>query len=310
LENATDLFPYSEMIRELVNQSMTIVRRIARKLNCAVVLLQHVSETSRTTGENKSGSTAWHNKARYRFSLAIPSEQIEGTKIIIEDDTKRVVTFHKNQYGKRPEALVLDNETGYFATPGGSIVPVSAYQREIKEEETFLQLLDQAAERGMYYSPQPCASGVIQAFMGTPEGKAIGKRNLKAAMERLKKKKLIKIGLRPDRPPSRSNDVVLRDTTKRYIVEDADAGPDEDIDQDASDTSGAKRFLETELGSSPKVASEVIAAAKVRGFNKAAILRARMQLGIREYREGTPSVLMWCTTDAPTLEEQHRGEDQ
>jgi RecA-family ATPase len=220
LENATDLFPYSEMIREVVNQSMTIVRRLARKLNCATVLLQHVSETSRSTGENKSGSTGWHNKGRYRFSLAVPSEPIEpGSRFIIEDDTKRIVTFHKNQYGKRPEAITLGNEAGYFAMPGGSIVPVSAYQREIKEEETFLTLLDQAAERGLYYSPQPCASGVIQAFMGTPEGKAIGKRKLMAAMTRLQRKKLIKVGLHPNKVPSRATDVVLRDKTQRYAAE-------------------------------------------------------------------------------------------
>jgi hypothetical protein len=105
--------------------------------------------------------------------------------------------------------------------PAGGIQPLNAYQREINEEKTFLQLLDQAAERGIYYSPQPCASGIIQAFMGTPEGKAIGKGKLKAAMTRLQRKKLIKVGLHPDRTPSRANNVVLRDKTQGHAAEDS-----------------------------------------------------------------------------------------
>jgi RecA-family ATPase len=213
LENATDLFPFSELIRELVNQSMTMVRQIARKANCAVLLLQHVSESSRQTGEHKSGSTAWHNKARYRMSFAVPVVEEEGTKIRYEDDTKRILTFHKNQYGKKPENITLDNDAGYFACPHGSVVPATTYERERREEETFMALLDRDAERNIYWSPQPCVTSVLKAFMGSEEGRAIGRTKLKATLERLKKKGAVKAVLHPLKPRSKASLVLVRDRT-------------------------------------------------------------------------------------------------
>jgi RecA-family ATPase len=222
LENATDLFPFSELIRELVNQSMTMVRHIARKANCAVLLLQHVSESSRQTGEHKSGSTAWHNKARYRMSFAVPVVEEEGTKIRYEDDTKRILGFHKNQYGKKPENITLDNEAGYFDCPRGSIVPATTYERERREEETFLTLLDRDAERGLYWSPQPCVTWAVKAFMNSEEGRAIGRTKLKATLERLKKKGAVKAVLHPMKPRSKAGLVLVRDRNYGRPVDDKD----------------------------------------------------------------------------------------
>jgi RecA-family ATPase len=222
LENATDLFPFSELIRELVNQSMTMVRTIARKANCAVLLLQHVSESSRQTGEHKSGSTAWHNKSRYRLSLSVPVIEEEGTRIKYEDDTKRILAFHKNQYGKRPENITLDNEQGYFGCPRGSIVPATTYERERREEETFMMLLDRDAERGLYWSPQPCATWVVKAFVGYDEGRAIGRTKLKATLERLKKKGAVIAKRHPLKTPSKANLVLMRDRTYGRSIADCE----------------------------------------------------------------------------------------
>jgi hypothetical protein len=64
-------------------------------------------------------------------------------------------------------------------------------------------------------------------------------------------------------------------------------------DDDGPAIGSAERFLEQELGTSPKVASEVLAAGKTRGFTSKEIYAAKDQLGVRAYREGTPSVQMW-----------------
>jgi hypothetical protein len=56
-----------------------------------------------------------------------------------------------------------------------------------------------------------------------------------------------------------------------------------------------QRFLQQELGNTPKVADEILAAAKSRGFTRQQIMAAKDLLGVRDYREGTPSVWMWAT---------------
>jgi hypothetical protein len=111
LENATDLFPYSEMIRELVNQSMSIVRRIARKHNCAVLLLQHVSESSRQTGEHKTGSPHGTIRraiaSRWRSRLRKLREAKRGSRTTPSASSRFIRTSSEN--GPRPSRWTMSS---------------------------------------------------------------------------------------------------------------------------------------------------------------------------------------------------------
>jgi hypothetical protein len=287
LENVADLFPDTDIERAIVYQFMNIARRIARQHNCAVLLLQHVSEAGRQSGEQKSGSTGWHNKARYRFSLSKPTIEIENG-VRVEDDKHRTLAFHKNQYGLLPMNLDLVNDRGYLKPPTDASFSMSAAQRDLKDEETFMMLLDRDTAKGLYHSPAACAAGIVTAFLGTIEGKSIGKTRLKKAMERLKTKGEWKAALHPMKPPSKANLVVVRDRSTAYD----DAG--EPVDEDDDDPGSSARWLERELAGGPKAADEIAAAAKIRGFTQSQLIAAKNELGVRAYGEGSPSVWMWA----------------
>jgi hypothetical protein len=93
----------------------------------------------------------------------------------------------------------------------------------LREEETFMALLDRDAERGLYWSPQPCATYIIKAFLATDEGRAIGRTKLKATLERLKKMGAVIAKPHPLKAPSKANLVLMRDRTYgRSIAEDED----------------------------------------------------------------------------------------
>jgi RecA-family ATPase len=239
LENVTDLFPDTENECAVVYKFMSLARTIARQLNCAVLVLQHVSDTGRASGEQKSGSTGWHNKARYRFSLAKPKDEETG----IEDDTKRTLVFHKHQYGDLPSKIptTLENDRGYLKLPAGTIfgiTPMEVAASDVKDESVFLKLLDEDTSTGIFWGVKKGANYIISAFFEKPEGKAIGKQRLKAAMARLFTKKAIMVGPHPNKKPSRATDVVqrVRDGSQVHVVvntaidpaDDDDNGPEEE----------------------------------------------------------------------------------
>jgi RecA-family ATPase len=292
LENVADLFPDTDIERAIVYQFMNLARRIARQHNCAVLLLQHVSEAGRQSGEQKSGSTGWHNKARYRFSLSKPTIEIEN-QVKVEDDKHRTLAFHKNQYGPLPNNLDLENDHGYLKLPADASFSMSAAQRDLKDEETFMSLLDRDTTRGLYHSPHACAAGIINAFLASVEGKAIGRTRLKKAMERLKAQEPPAWTVRqhPMKSPSKANLVVVRN--RRYGTYDPDDGEPIEEDEDDDNPGSPIRWLEQELQGGPKVADEIFAAAKVRGFSASQIMAAKDALSVVAFGEGTPSVWKW-----------------
>jgi RecA-family ATPase len=210
LENVADLFPGSENDRDLVAQHMSIAREIPRAVNGACLLLQHVSDASRASGEQKSGSTGWHNKARYRFSLSTPIDDLAK----MEDDGHRELKFHKNQYGAKPHNRLLINDGGYLRLePGEDSLYRAA--REAKDEEIFLRLLDRCAKEGRFLSPHKTANMyIISVLSNLPEGRPLGRDRLTQAMERLHGKEVLRVGPHPKRYASRACDVVLRNDVK------------------------------------------------------------------------------------------------
>jgi hypothetical protein len=72
---------------------------------------------------------------------------------------------------------------------------------------------------------------------------------------------------------------------------------DIDLDDTLDGPGDPVRFLERELQGGPKVADEVFAAAKIRGFTQSQLMAAKNELKVRAYGEGTPSVWMWSLKD-------------
>jgi hypothetical protein len=72
IDNASDAADLDEINRQRVRAFMRMLKRIARDVDAAVLLLAHIDKHAAThgrVGNTFSGSTAWHNSARSRLAL-------------------------------------------------------------------------------------------------------------------------------------------------------------------------------------------------------------------------------------------------
>jgi RecA-family ATPase len=61
------MFGGDECVRTQVRQFINLLKGLARKHNCAILLLAHPSLTGMNTGTGLSGSTDWNNGVRSRL---------------------------------------------------------------------------------------------------------------------------------------------------------------------------------------------------------------------------------------------------
>ena len=69
LDTLADMFPANENDRAAVRQFISILRGLALRQKCAVILLSHPSLSGLNSGSGTSGSTAWNNSVRSRLYL-------------------------------------------------------------------------------------------------------------------------------------------------------------------------------------------------------------------------------------------------
>lgn len=70
IDTLADVYPANENDRAKVRQFIGILRGLALKRRCAVILLAHPSLTGMASGTGASGSTAWNNSVRSRLYLS------------------------------------------------------------------------------------------------------------------------------------------------------------------------------------------------------------------------------------------------
>lgn len=109
LDNASSLFRGGQMNGDAVNAFVTRIRLIARRRNCAILLLGHVNAESATSNGRKNyfGSTQWNDACRSRLALS-PIEANDGIAAHI------VLTHEKTNHGElaKPIKLRRDEQTG------------------------------------------------------------------------------------------------------------------------------------------------------------------------------------------------------
>lgn len=69
LDSLYNFFGGNENVRSQVNEFIGGLKRLAKKLTCAVVIIAHPSRAGMSTGAGDAGSTAWHNAVRSRLYL-------------------------------------------------------------------------------------------------------------------------------------------------------------------------------------------------------------------------------------------------
>ena len=179
IDTLADVYPANENDRAKVRQFVGILRGLAIKRKCAVLLLGHPSLTGLNSGTGTSGSTAWNNSVRSRLYLARISDN--GFE---PDPDARVLSTKKANYGRTGGEINLKWEAGVFvaeAQPTG----LDALAAGARGERVFLKLLDTLTAQGRYVSASPGPTYAPTQFASHPEAEGCTKRALKSAMDAL-----------------------------------------------------------------------------------------------------------------------------
>jgi RecA-family ATPase len=179
IDTLADVYPANENDRAKVRQFVGILRGLAIKRKCAVLLLGHPSLTGLNSGTGSSGSTAWNNSVRSRLYLSRISDN--GFE---PDPDARVLSTKKANYGRTGGEINLKWEAGVFvaeAQPTG----LDALAAGARGERVFLKLLDTLTAQGRYVSASPGPTYAPTQFASHPEAEGCTKRALKSAMDAL-----------------------------------------------------------------------------------------------------------------------------
>lgn len=191
-DTLSDLFAGNENARPQARQFIGMLRALALRHGHAALLLAHPSLSGLTSGSGTSGSTAWSNSVRSRLYLERVIEN--GSEI---DPDARVLTTKKVNYGRSGGELRLMWRNGVFVPDDGTRTD----GRELEAEQIFLDLLRDWDATGRKVSPNRSPSFAPTVFAKDARGKRIGKVAFEKAMNRLLKKRLVRIV--ETGPPSR-----------------------------------------------------------------------------------------------------------
>lgn len=187
LDTLADLFPGNENDRAQARQFIGMLRGLAIRHRCAVVLLAHPSLTGMSSGTGASGSTGWNNSVRSRLYL----ERIASEGYEADPDARRLVV-KKSNYGRTGAEIGLRWQDGVFVADAVE----SGLDRKAtgaKAERVFLKLLTLFAEQERTVSPSPSVSYAPTVFAKHPEAEGMTKKALETAMNALFSAERIKV---------------------------------------------------------------------------------------------------------------------
>lgn len=179
LDTLADLYPANENDRAKVRQFVGMLRGLALRRNCAVLLLGHPSLTGLSSGTGTSGSTAWNNSVRSRLYLSRIVE--DGYE---PDPDRRVLTTKKANYGRIGGETHLTWTDGVFVadqSPSG----LDRLAANAKAERIFLSILTDFEAQGRHVSASPGPTYAPKVFEQHPKAEGITKRAFRPAMEGL-----------------------------------------------------------------------------------------------------------------------------
>jgi RecA-family ATPase len=180
IDTLADVYPANENDRAKARQFIGILRGLALRRSCAVMLLGHPSLSGLSSGSGSSGSTAWNNSVRSRLYLQRVIE-IEGYE---PDPDRRILTTKKSNYGRVGEEIGLTWRAGAFV-PDEKPSSLEEMTVGLKAERVFLALLDQFTAEGRYVSSSPSATYAPSLFSNHPNAEGCTKRAFVGAMNAL-----------------------------------------------------------------------------------------------------------------------------
>src|SRR3984893_4875899 len=180
LDVLADMFSGDENSRPQSRQFIGLLKRLARKHDCALLLLAHPSLTGLNTGSGMSGSTGWSNAVRSRlyFQTAKASDGTEPNKSL------RTLEGKKSNYGEAGSKITLEWKNGLFVPVQGE-TGLDKMAAEAKADDVFLILLKRINAQGRNVSAAKGPTYAAAVFAAEPDNHDIKSRIFDAAMRRL-----------------------------------------------------------------------------------------------------------------------------
>lgn len=196
LDNLADIFAGNENAKVLARQFIGLLRGLALRHDCTVLLLAHPSLSGLSSGTGTSGNTAWNNSVRSRLYL---KRQHDDPKEITDPDYRRLVTMKAN-YGATGGEIGMRWEAGRFVpTEVGEADNWSS--RAQRAERVFLFLVDWHERKNKPVSPLKCSTYAPAVFARHPQSEGIRSREFESAMSVLLEQD--RIAIVEEGPPSR-----------------------------------------------------------------------------------------------------------
>jgi RecA-family ATPase len=219
MESAADLFAGNEIDRSQVRKFVSMLRELAIRYDCAIMLLSHPSVSGMASGSGMSGSTQWNNAVRSRMYF----KTVKADRDSFDDDPEsiresgsdfRELQYLKNNRAKQGDKIKLVYTNGLFL-PEQQKPPAEKAAQDSKADEMFMKLLRKFATDGSGRTVGVKTGTTYAPAMFAKDKEARAARITKAmllqAMERLiadKKIRSIEFG-----PPSKLRNKLIEITS-------------------------------------------------------------------------------------------------
>jgi RecA-family ATPase len=182
IDTAATCFGGNENDRSHVTQFIgTALTRLAQDIDGSVLLNAHPSLSGIASGDIRSGSTAWNNSCRSRWSLTRPQDA-DGKPIL--DSPERILTRRKANAASTGDAITMEWRNGVFVIP--EKFTVGTGHRKDQAESAFLAALEAKRRAGLHVSANERAGNFApKVLYNTPEARDFSKRELIEAMNNL-----------------------------------------------------------------------------------------------------------------------------
>ncbi|MEY9781303.1 AAA family ATPase [Sinorhizobium fredii] len=189
LDNLADVFGGNEISRAQARQFIGMLRHLAIRFSCYILLLGHPSLSGLNSGSGTSGSTAWSNSVRARLYLHKQIGQ-DGSEA---DQSVRVLETMKANYGPRGEPINLKWDCGRYICTDKPERAGSDIGKADRAERVFMKLMRLYLKRGNQLSPAVTANTYAPSvFAKSDEREGVNKREFERAMNALIDKGTIK----------------------------------------------------------------------------------------------------------------------
>ena len=172
LDTLADIFPGNENDRAQVRHFVGLLRGLAIRHQCAVLVLAHPSLNGIASGTGASGSTAWNNSVRSRLYF----ERVKSEGYESDPDARRLKVM-KSNYGPIDGEVAVRWQDGVFIA---SQSPLTS-DNEARAERIVLDLIERNAAQGRYFTTLRAPGELVMM----PGAEGLSKHMLKRAMERL-----------------------------------------------------------------------------------------------------------------------------